>query len=656
MAIYTLERGLVLQIGAALWEVHRLPDEKSVQLEHQSTGKFRHVSLAKLTHQIASGDVRIIRSNAGQAVAASVPYSKDQIFCTDSLKDAHKAAYLRASGYVRALRKLGISKGQRERISKAILSIAKQIGDSSPPRPSTVMRWMRLYERAGESAASLVTRNAHRRRRTRISDEVRAIIQAQLRRLYFVRDGGTLASVHDNVQAELERAAETRRIAESEARVSLSTIRRIAYEVTPYDRDRARLGPVHARAKWRFSTHGKYATRPLERVELDHTLLDLWVIDDDLGIPLGRPTITLLVCAYSGYITGFYISFEGESLARILRAIKVAIQPKESLVAAAGLTNPWHARGLWETLVVDNARACHSDQFKQMGIELCMDIEYCPVRQPWFKAVVERQILETCRQLPVPGRPQRPGRHPDPIDPRTSACITFHDLCTCILKWVVDVHPFAVNDRKVERPIDLFLEGLDRCPAPAFVDQFSSLEILAGLTKTATVDHSGIVFEWLQYGGEDLRRLRQAIGTKFKTTCKIEPYDLGHIFVQDPRDNTWIKVPAKDREYARGLTLTQHRSIRAAARERLRLANAEAVLRQAKLELQEQWAHAVRSGRRLKMNRDFVGSRNKNSVDVLDPRSGAVPHDHPDRLIADEDLSYSNRSIPTFDTFRLEDV
>ncbi|WP_236862311.1 MULTISPECIES: hypothetical protein [Burkholderia] len=208
MAIYTLERGLVLQIGAALWEVHRLPDEKSVQLEHQSTGKFRHVSLAKLTHQIASGDVRVIRSNAGQA-AAPIPYSKDQIFCTDSLKDAHKAAYLRASDYVRALRKLGISKGQRERISKAILSIAEQINDSSPPRPSTVMRWMRLYERAGESAASLVTRNAHRRRRTRISDEVRAIIQAQLRRLYFVRDGRTLASVHDNVQVELERADES---------------------------------------------------------------------------------------------------------------------------------------------------------------------------------------------------------------------------------------------------------------------------------------------------------------------------------------------------------------------------------------------------------------------------------------------------------------
>ncbi|WEY37743.1 hypothetical protein [Paraburkholderia sp. SUR17] len=71
----------------------------------------------------------------------------------------------------------------------------------------------------------------------------------------------------------------------------------------------------------------------MERLETDHTLVDIWVIDDNLGIPLRRPTITLLVCSYSGYIIGFFISFAGEALARVIRGIKVAIQPKDNVPA-----------------------------------------------------------------------------------------------------------------------------------------------------------------------------------------------------------------------------------------------------------------------------------------------------------------------------------
>ncbi|GEM_PF-5609679 len=34
------------------------------------------------------------------------------------------------------------------------------------------------------------------------------------------------------------------------------------------------------------------------RVEMDHTELDLYVIDDQRGIPLGRPTVTVIIRPY----------------------------------------------------------------------------------------------------------------------------------------------------------------------------------------------------------------------------------------------------------------------------------------------------------------------------------------------------------------------
>lgn len=518
------------------------------------------------------------------------------------------------------------------------------------------MGWLRIYEKTGGNSEALVSGNVHRRRRKSKSAGTRGIIDPVLKRWYFVRHGCTLRTAHDQSLRALEQAADAGRIEHEDAAVSLSTIRRIVHEVSPFDRDRVRLGAAQARAKWRFVKPGKYATRPLERVEMDHTLLDLWVIDDEFGIPLGRPTITVLICAYSAYIVGFFISFEGESLARVIRTIKMAIEPKDEIVAGAGLDNQWHAMGLWETLCVDNALAYHSEQFRMICMQLCMDMEFGAVRMPWFKPVVERYIGETCRQLPVEGRPQKPGRHPDPIDPSKTACVSFGELCHAILRWVVDVQPFEINSRKMARPIDLWLEGLDKCPAPAFVDNYASLDILAGLSKTVTVDHGGVVNNWLAYAGDELEYLRHAIGTKFRTTMKYDPNDLGKVSIQNPRDCSWITAEARDQEYAAGLSMTQHKLIRAAAEQKLTAANAEQVLRKARLKLQDQWAQAVASGKRVKREHTKFISAQK--LSLISPRKGNFSQDSvasADLVVTDADETLIQKVIPKFDTFVLGD-
>ncbi|GAQ27252.1 hypothetical protein SAMD00023378_0935 [Ralstonia sp. NT80] len=416
------------------------------------------------------------------------------VMCTASLPDQYRAKFERSYTYVRHMRKRGITKGQRTRIAEAIGLIAVTPKDASPPSTQTVMQWMRDYEKSGSNPASLVSRNVKRRTSKKLSPAVLQIAEKVLARHYFVRNGCTLREVHDKVLRDLERAVPPDAITEADSSISLSTIRRLASETSPFDRDRARLGPAQARAKWRFSKPGVYATRPLERVEMDHTLLDLVVIDDALGIPLGRPVITLLVCSFSGYILGFFISFEGETVGRVVQSIKVAVQPKDSITANQGLSNPWHAMGLWETLVLDNSLSFHSGHLRHIASDLCMDVEYCPVRMPWLKPSVERLLGELTRQLPAHGRPKKPGTGPDPINPNDSACITFSDLCSGILQWVVDVHTLQIHQQKKARPMDLFLDGLTSCPAPMLIDDSANLDVIAGLSawpEVTTVPDEG---------------------------------------------------------------------------------------------------------------------------------------------------------------------
>ncbi|CAE6851038.1 hypothetical protein R69746_07356 [Paraburkholderia aspalathi] len=654
MTIYTLERGLVVRNGDAQWQVQRVLDQKYVQLEHAETGRIRREKIAKLASDITSGKVSVVRD---ADVRDGAPSDDAQVMRAASLPKRYEDAYERAHNYLRYMRKQGITKGQRSRIAEGIARVATATGDKKPPSTSTVMHWMRRFDTSGCNPSSLISHNAYRRRKERIPGGVRRIINKMLARYYFRRDGVSLRTAHDRVIEALQQTHKADDASVDPPQVSLSTVRRIAGLVTPFDRDRLRLGPAEARNKWRFSKPGKYATRPLERVELDHTLLDIWVIDERWGIPLGRPTITLLVCGYSGYIVGFFISFEGETVSRVIQSIKVAIQPKETLTSGSSLSNPWHAMGLWETLVVDNALSVHSPHWRRIANELCIDLEYCPVRMPWFKPFVERYLGELTRQLPAHGRPQKPGRHPDPVDPSATACITFSDLCSGILKWIVDVHPFEINERKQACPVDLFVEGLEACPAPSFSDSLANLDVLAGRRKPVTVNHAGVVHEWIQYTGDELGQMRREIGTNFRTTMTANPYELGSIFVQHPKTGHWVCVPAKDEEYAAGLSRTQHRLIRAAAGQKLTIANAESRLRRARLELQDHWAAAIRSGRKIKRGaRELALFQGLSSVSSVQASDRSLQMDISSRLVSEDDAIELDKPIPTFEAFSEEAI
>lgn len=655
MSVYTLDTDLIVQNGDAQWRLHRVLDAQHVQLENQATAGVRRVRISKLASDITSGKLIVVRANEGGA-AEGHQTDSNSVMCTATLAPKYKGQFERAYDYVRHMRKRGISKGQRSLIANTIPAVAAEIGDERVPSSSSVMQWMRDYEVTGKNPASLVSRNIKRRTSRRLQSAVLKAVDKVLKRYYFVRDGCTLREAHDKVLRELERAAPDNTAEEACDSVSLSTIRRIACETTPFDRDRARLGPAQARAKWRFSKPGGYATRPLERVEMDHTILDIVVLDDVHGMPLGRPVITLLVCSFSGYILGFFISFEGETVGRVVQSIKVAVQPKDSITAGQGLSNPWHAMGMWETLVLDNSLSFHASHVRHVASELCMDVEYCPVRMPWFKPSVERHLGELTRQLPAVGRPKKPGSGPDPIDPSKTACVTFCDLCAGILQWVVDVHPFEIHERKMARPIDLFLEGLDACPAPTLIDDATSLDVIAGLNASATVDHSGIVHKWIRYTNDALKSMRQEMGAKFKTTIKYNPYDLGSVFVLHPRSGLWTPVEARDQEYATGLTATQHRLIRKAATEKLTLANAETVLRRARLALQDHWSQAISGGRKLKRGSRELGLlQGLSSLSLSSPQSW-TENARPTALVADTDpVEPETGSIPTFEVFMGEE-
>lgn len=189
---------------------------------------------------------------------------------------------------------------------------------------------------------------------------------------------------------------------------SRSTVERRIREIDPYVRDLRRFGSGYAKNKWRFSLAGDQSTRILERVEVDHTQLDIWVLDPVSGVPLGRPWITVLIDRLSGYVLAIYISFYGPSAGSVAGALKASILPKADLLESCGISGDWSAMGVAELYVVDNGLEFHSRAFRLMAWALRADLLYNPVRQPWLKPAIERAMAEFNRTLPSRGKVYSP--------------------------------------------------------------------------------------------------------------------------------------------------------------------------------------------------------------------------------------------------------
>ena len=67
----------------------------------------------------------------------------------------------------------------------------------------------------------------------------------------------------------------------------------------PYFADKARYGDFFARVKYRTTFGINPISRAMQRYEIDHTTLDWVIICDRTGLPLGRPTLTLMADRFS---------------------------------------------------------------------------------------------------------------------------------------------------------------------------------------------------------------------------------------------------------------------------------------------------------------------------------------------------------------------
>ncbi|WP_368644011.1 DDE-type integrase/transposase/recombinase [Castellaniella ginsengisoli] len=118
-----------------------------------------------------------------------------------------------------------------------------------------------------------------------------------------------------------------------------------------------------------------HGSRPFQYVHVDHTELDIELIDGQTGKPLGRPWLTFAVDAYTRRILAMYLTFDPPSYHSVMMTVRDMVQR--------------HGR-LPEFFVVDNGRDLVSAAFEAFLQLMRVHLRMRPAGQPRAGAVMER--------------------------------------------------------------------------------------------------------------------------------------------------------------------------------------------------------------------------------------------------------------------------
>lgn len=617
--------------------------DECVTATDESFGGTKQFSLAELMEAWAEGKLQFAfrarernRPSPAGTDLGTIPTIPD----LSMVDPARREEVRRRHTMVRAL--LSLPKRNRKSVQELIAKVAADW--EKVPSRATVYRWERAFRLSGFDGRSLVSWTSKRGGKggSRIAPEVQELIGNAITRLYLVE--GTPAcpqEVADYAENLIKEAGLPVPSKEAMYMRVLRTIKRLA----PYDVAVAQLGQKKADAMFKANGPVRQVKRILEIVEIDHTPLDILVLPDVptyLELPeealyklATRPYLTACRDRKTGLVVGWYVGFEKPGWFSVMKCIRHAIMYKSPAFLqreCPDLRHDYPVHGIPEVILCDNGPEFHSTHMEDAAIQLDYAIEYCPPGTPWVKPLIERGF-RTLNQYfaSMPGATfaniiKRAG-----YDSVKNACIAFSLLKQVLYKIVVDIEAQRYSGRLLSTRIAAWKADKLR---PRIPNTTLDLVVLLGQVFERKVSVKGIEYEDITYCNDELATMRGILPEdQWVVKCKVDPSDMGRIWVLDPRSNCFMEVPAVHQEYAAGLSLWSHQVIKRFARKHMGAKSHEDLV-QAKAELRR-----MVEERAIKRPKKRAESPQKVARFLSGDAPSAPPHDAPMLSAPAEDVS-----------------
>ncbi|MFM2478415.1 Mu transposase C-terminal domain-containing protein [Celerinatantimonas sp. MCCC 1A17872] len=450
--------------------------------------------------------------------------------------------------------------------------------ETGKPVPSwrVLVNWKSAYFGSERNIISLVPRHKKKGNRAKKLDSQQLVYEA-INKKYLTKERLAVAEVFEYYKSRV--IEENCKNPDCKIKpISQRTFYNRVNELKPYDVAVRRYGKRYADRNFKMVDHIRPATYPMEYVEIDHTPAPVMLLDDDLGLPLGRPYLTILYDRYSGCIVGLYVGFRDPSFESVRSAFLNAVLTKDWLIERyPSIKNDWPCHGKITYLVVDNGAEFWSDDLAAALSPLVTNILYTKAAKPWEKPHVEKAFDSFYKLLfsRLPGKTFNNINELEDYDPKKHAAVRVSVFLELLYKWVVDYFHMKPDSRERHIPYHKWHESKWR---PNFYEgvEAEQLKIELGRLNTRTLGKDGIRLHNLRYNSEELvaYKKRSAKANRKGATLKVktDPDDISHVYVFLDEDKCYLKVPMiENYGHLRGISLYQHERICAIRRLNTRL-------------------------------------------------------------------------------------
>lgn len=447
----------------------------------------------------------------------------------------------------------------------------------------------RCRDAGGDLTALLLRQSSGGRDRPRMAPASEAALHRTVHELYLTPQKPTAAEVVREVAGRCR--------AEKLRPPSSSTVRRRLRALSPAEG--RKRGEEHPEIT---SVHGHTPSVqfPLDLVQVDHTPVDLILVDPTGREPIGRPWLTVAIDVHSRCIAGFHVALNAPSAVSVGLCLTHVAMDKAPWLTLRAVEADWPVQGKPRRVGVDNGSEFHSEAFERGCDQHGIAIDWRPPGRPHFGGVVER-VIGTLMGLVhgLPGTTFSNVGQRGSYDSDKAACLTLEELerwlAVAIAKyyhmrphegldgqaplrrWQEGVAALAAEGRSIPLPRDLRAYLVDFLPV-----------------LRRSLQRDGLTIDHVTYFSSALRAWITARNRPGPLLVRRDPRDLSRVFVLDPLDGSYLEVPTRDLSRP-AISLWEHRL----ARRRLRAKHRGEIDEAALFEAIEEMRAAERDAARL---------------------------------------------------------
>jgi putative transposase len=283
--------------------------------------------------------------------------------------------------------------------------------------------------------------------------------------------------------------------------------------------------------------------RPMDVLQIDHTPVDVIVVDQQKRLPIGRPWLTLAIDVTTRMVAGFHVSLWSPSTLSVSLVLSQAVLPKTSWLADRELqTLDWPVHGLPRAIHVDNAKEFHAEALVRGCQEYGIRLDHRPPRQPHYGGHIERLIGTMMGAVHLlPGTTFSNVSEKGSYASEDRASLTLAELERWLALQIAGVYHLSVHSALGKAPLAAWQEETVLRPRDPLDETEFFLSFLPAVPRQIRRD--GIHFYNIRYWDNVLSpwagRLKEPLLVKY------DPRNLSRIYVQDPRGRHW-PIPYAD--------------------------------------------------------------------------------------------------------------